>query len=149
MWRSMFDDRCRQATLARLRRLTPDSPRRWGRMTAPQMVAHLTDQMHHALEDCPVEARPGFLRWALVRYLAIHVMPWPRGRIQGPPEAFQTQPTSWDADVKGLEHLLERFVVRGPGAQWPDHALLGRMKGSDWGVFVYRHFDHHLRQFGV
>ncbi len=53
-------------------------------MTAAQVVAHLTDQMHHALEDVPVKARPGFLRWSVVRYLSIYVLPWPKGRIRGP-----------------------------------------------------------------
>jgi hypothetical protein len=149
IWRSMFDPTCREPMLTRLRSLKPDAARRWGRMSAAQMVAHLTDQMHHALGDCPVEARPGVLRWPPVRYASIYLVPWPKGRIRGPREAFVSQPTSWDADVGGLEALLARFVARGRGAEWPDHALFGRMSGRDWGVFVHKHFDHHLRQFGV
>jgi hypothetical protein len=65
---SMFDSDCREQMLARLHRLTPESQRRWGRMSAPQMIAHLSDQMRHALGDVPVAARPGILRWAPVRY---------------------------------------------------------------------------------
>jgi hypothetical protein len=118
-------------------------------MTAAQMVAHLTDQMRHALEDAPVKARPGLLRLPAVRYLSIYVVPWPKGRIRGPAEAFLTQPVSWEADIKALETLLERFVARGSNRPWPDHGLFGRMTGRDWGVFVHKHFDHHLRQFGV
>jgi hypothetical protein len=148
-WRSMFDPSCREVMRSRLRALRADAPRRWGRMTAPQMVAHLTDQMHHALEDTPVALRRGILRLAPVRYASIYLVPWPKGRIKGPPEAFVTQPTTWDADVAALEALLERFASRGPGERWPEHALLGRMSGADWGVFVHKHFDHHLRQFGA
>ena len=135
--------------LAPMRRLAPDAPRRWGRMSAPQMVAHLTDQMRHALGDAPVKARRGPLRWSAVRLASIYLLPWPKGRVRGPSEAFSTQPVSWPEDVAALEKLVERFVDRGPGASWPDHALFGRMTGSDWGVFVHKHFDHHLRQFGV
>ncbi len=149
IWRSAFDASCRQAILARLRSLKPDAERRWGRMTAAQMVGHLTDQMHHALGDCPVAARPGLLRWPAVRYASIYLVPWPKGRVRGPREAFVTQPTSWEADVGGLEALLERFAARRPEDGWPDHALFGRMTGRDWGVFIYKHFDHHLRQFGA
>ncbi len=148
IWRSMFDDASRAAMLARLKRLDAAAPRRWGRMSAPQMVTHLTDQMHHALGDCPVQPRPGPLRWPPVRYASIYLLPWPKGRIEGPREAFATQPTHWDADVAALEALVDRFVARGPGGRWPDHALFGHMSGSDWGVFVHKHFDHHLRQFG-
>ncbi len=118
-------------------------------MTAPRMVAHLTDQLHHALGDSPTRPRPGLLRWAAVRWASIYLVPWPKGRIKGPPEAFTTQPTSWVADVEALEALLDRFVARSVAQPWPDHALFGRMSGADWGVFVHKHFDHHLRQFGV
>ncbi len=149
IWRSLFDDSCRQKMLARLRGLKPDAPRRWGRMTAPQMVAHLTDQMHHALRDCPVAPRRGVLRWPPVRFASIYLVPWPRGRVRGPAEAFRSQPTSWEADMAALEALVARFVAQGPASDWPDHALFGRMTGRDWGVFVHKHFDHHLRQFGA
>jgi len=149
IWRSMFDDFCRQEVLTRLRGLKPDAQARWGRMSAPQMVAHLTDQMHHALGDAPVEARPGKLRGPLVRYASIYLIPWPKGRIKGPPEAFVTQPVSWQADVSELEGLLGRLATRGSEGDWPDHALFGHMSGRDWGVFIHKHFHHHLRQFGV
>ena len=148
-WRSMFDDSCRQAMLMRLRGLRPDTQARWGRMNAPQMVAHLTDQMHHALKDSPVAARPGVLRWPPVRFAAIYLLPWPKGRIKGPREAFLTQPTSWESDVGELEALLKRFDQSDPNGDWPDHALFGHMSGRDWGVFIHKHFDHHLRQFGA
>lgn len=147
-WRSMFDHTCREQMLARLRRLTPDSPRRWGRMTAPQMIAHLTDQMHHALGDSPVAARPGILRWRAVKYASIYILPWPKGRIKGPREAFVSEPTTWSADIAALEELIQRFVAHDQGGSWPEHALMGQMNGRDWGVFVHKHFDHHLRQFG-
>ena len=149
IWRSMFDDSCRRVMLARLLSLTPDSQRHWGRMSAPQMIAHLTDQMHHVLGDEAVAARPGPLRWPPVRLASIYLLPWPKGRIKGPPEAFVTQPKSWERDVRELEALLERFAARDLKNTWPDHALFGRMSARNWGVFVHKHFDHHLRQFGA
>jgi hypothetical protein len=144
----MFDNNCREQILVRLHRLTPESRGRWGRMTAPQMIVHLTDQMHHALGDAPVAARLGILRWAPVRYASIYLLPWPKGRIKGPREAFVTPPSTWAADIAVLEGLIQRFVDRGPDGCWPEHALMGRMSGRDWGVFVHKHLDHHFRQFG-
>jgi len=149
VWRSLFDDDCQRTIVARLRSLTPETPRRWGRMSAPQMVAHLSDQMRHALGDVPVKARPGPLRWTPVRLASIYLLPWPKGRIKGPAEAFVTQPTSWDRDMAELETLVDRFAARGPRETWLHHALFGRMSGRNWGVFAHKHFDHHLRQFGV
>jgi hypothetical protein len=145
----MFDLAVRKQLLGRLRRLTPDSPARWGRMTAPQMIAHLSDQMRHTLGDRPSQPRQGPLRWPVIRHLTIYWLPWPKGRVQGPPEAFISQPTTWSSDVAALERFVERLAARNPGDAWPEHALFGRMSRKDWGVFCCRHFDHHFRQFGV
>jgi hypothetical protein len=146
--RSLFTPECHAEVTARLRGLSPATPRRWGTMTAPQMVAHLTDQMRHALGD--VVPRPIFgpLRWPFVRFLSIYVVPWPKGRVKGPPDAFVSRPGEWQQDLETLNALLDRFVKRGPTSEWPPHALFGPMSGKDWGYFCYKHFDHHLRQFG-
>lgn len=145
---TVFDPVRREEMLSRLRGLTPETRPRWGRMSAPQMVAHLSDQMRHCLGEVPVAAYPGPLRWALVRKASIYWLPWPRGRIRGPSEAFVTAPGDWQADLDGLIELVERFGRRRRDQAWPDHALFGPMSGRDWGYFCYKHFDHHLRQFG-
>lgn len=113
------------------------------------MVAHLTDQMHHCLGDYPCTPVRSVLRLAPVRYLCIYWITWPKGRIQGPPDAFLRAPTSWEADLSGLRELVERFGARDPRGKWPEHALFGPMTGRDWGVFCHKHLDHHLSQFGA
>ncbi|MBI2422094.1 MAG: DUF1569 domain-containing protein [Candidatus Hydrogenedentes bacterium] len=135
--------------VARIRRLAPDQPRKWGTMSAPQMIAHLRDQMGHTLGDITPAPIVDFRRFSPVRYLAIYWVPWPRGRIQGPPEAFVTQPAHWEQDVEVLIALLGRFAARDVSLPWPDHAIFGTMSSRDWGVFCYKHFNHHLTQFGV
>jgi hypothetical protein len=148
MRKTFFNATDRQEVVERLRRLTPDSPRRWGRMTAPRMVAHLRDQMSHCLGDRPCTPVRSILRWAPLRHLSIYWMPWPKGLITGPPDAFLTPPSSWEPDLEELLVMVERFGTRDPERTWPDHAMFGRMRGVDWGYFCYKHFDHHLRQFG-
>lgn len=149
IWRSMFDDSCREKILNRIRSLNPQAKARWGKMDAPRMIAHLTDQMHHVLGDSAPRPRRGVLRWPPVRYASIYLAAWPKGRIKGPAEAFVTKPTSWEADVKELERLIGRFAARSQETDWPEHALFGPMSRRDWGVFCHKHFDYHLRQFGA
>lgn len=76
-------------------------------------------------------------------------LPWPKGRAKGPPEAFVTLPTTRDADLAQFEILIQRFVQQEDRTDWPEHALFGRMTRRSWCCFSYRHFDHHLRQFGA
>jgi hypothetical protein len=113
------------------------------------MVVHLIDQMRMTQPDARWTRMPGILRYPGIKHAVLYWLPWPRARIQGPPEAFVTKPTDWDADLATLEALVVEFLERGPGGRWPDHSYFGTMTGRQWGVFCYRHFDHHLRQFGV
>ena len=133
--RSLLNLDDRQALLTRFRSLRPETPARWGRMDAPRMLVHLTDQMHHTLGDVTARPRPGPLRWPIIRQLVMYWLPWPKGRVKGPSEAFV--------------ELIRRFVDREERMAWPDHALFGRMTKQIWGYFCHRHFGHHLRQFGA
>jgi hypothetical protein len=76
-------------------------------------------------------------------------LPWPKGRIHGPTELFLTPATTWKADLATFEALLNRFVSQTAEDDWPEHPFFGPMTHQSWGRFSYRHFDHHLRQFGA
>ena len=146
---SMFDASTRERFQRRIDRLSPDGERQWGRMSVNQMVCHLSDQLRLALGELPTRPRAGLLRLAPFRRFAIDYMPWPRGRIKGPREAFTTQPVAFQSDISSLRALLERFGSRGGQQEWPKHPLFGTMSGPLWARLTCKHFDHHLRQFGV
>lgn len=150
--RTLFDPACRASILDRLDHLEPDASARWGRMTAPKVVAHLGDQMRMTLGPAdwtPMPHNLGYLRYPLFKHAALYVLPWPRERIMGPPEAFVTPAADWDADMTTVKALIASFVARGHTGTWPAHSHFGPLNGRQWGMFCYRHFDHHLRQFGV
>lgn len=145
----LFETSTRDTVVRRLRSLTPDRQPQWGRMNAPQMVAHLSDQMRHCLGDVFCKPRRGLLRLSFIRYLSIYWIPWPKGLVKGPLEMFRSTPGVWADDVAELERLLERFAARSGEEEWPEQAMFGPMSRQDWGVFCYKHFDHHLRQFSA
>ena len=148
--RTLFDDACRTDVLARLRRVRLDARPTWGRMTAPQMVVHLADQMRMMLGNADLTRMPpAYLRWPVMKQLALYWLPWPKAQIQSPPEGFVTTPTDWDADIATVEALVVQFAARGPEGVWPVHSHFGRLNGRQWGVLCFRHLDHHLRQFGA
>ena len=145
----MFDSEVRTVFQGRIRDLRPEAHRRWGRMTAPQMVCHLSDQLRIALGQLPTRPVTGPLRYTPMKQLVIDVMPWPKGRIQGPPEAFTSSPVQWEQDIATLASLLDTFGARGGQRTWAPHPSFGRMSGPLWGRLTCRHFDHHLTQLGV
>jgi len=145
---SMFDVGTREKFRKRIGNLTPRSERRWGTMSSQRMICHLGDQIRLALGELDARPIPGAMHYAPMRWLALYVLPWPHG-FKGPPEAFTTQAGEWERDISALDSLLEQFAAHSHQREWPDHPVFGAMSGSVWAKFTCKHFDHHLRQFGV
>jgi hypothetical protein len=146
---SLFDAKARGAILDRISRLTPERAPLWGRFTAPEMVCHVSCSLRQGLGELPSDPPSGLLSHAPINWLVIHVVPWPKGKAQSPPEFLTTRPTAWQDDVTRLRELIRRFAERGPAAEWPPSRVFGRISGQSWGALQHRHLDHHLRQFGV
>lgn len=145
---SLFDPGARARILDRISRLTPDRKPSWGRFTASEMVCHVSSGLRNGLGE--LEAAPsGPLTIFPLNWLVIHVLPWPKGKGQSPPEFLATRPTTWTADVAALRDLVQRFGARGPRATWPASRVFGANSGRSWGVLQHKHLDYHLRQFGV
>ncbi|HEX9892785.1 MAG TPA: hypothetical protein VGA78_02630 [Gemmatimonadales bacterium] len=150
MPRSLRDPEGRRSILDRLAALTPEHPRTWGRMEPAQLLPHLAGGLRMALGERKAEGSPsGWLPAPVWRYLAIHVLPWPEGKIQSPPGAFNTPSLGWQRDREVVVELIERFAATPPEKLGGAHPTFGRMRALDWDVLQYRHLDHHLRQFGV
>jgi len=140
--------------LQRLQRLQVDTPRRWGRMTAPQMICHLTDSFRGIMGERPYTVPPPVIpRWRqrLVKFVALRMpIPWPHG-VRTRPDVDQerggTPPAVFAADVAALTGACERFAS-GTGARAP-HFLFGVLTQDEWARWGYRHMDHHFRQFGI
>lgn len=48
-----------------------------------------------------------------------------------------------------MKSMWQQFTARNQQQQWPEHPAFGKLSTKDWGVLVYRHIDHHFKQFGV
>jgi hypothetical protein len=141
--------------VGRARKLSPDARPRWGRLSARQMLCHVTDVARLVLGEIPTRPRDPagpprtrpFSRFPM-KHLFLYVLPWPHG-VRGPRDAFTTQPGDLEEDLKALETSLLRFKECEPKDVWPPHPLFGRMSTGDWDRLLYRHTNHHFRQFGV
>lgn len=147
--RTIFNDRERNALHRRIDRLGPGTRPRWGRMNAHQMVNHLIAAVESAFEPPPAEPARGPLAHFPINWLVINVLPWPKGKLQSPPELLARQPREWASDVTALHATLDRAAARGPDAEWPPTDVFGPISGRNWGALIRTHMDHHLRQFGV
>jgi hypothetical protein len=138
--------------IARLRRMTPDSHRRWGRMTPHQAICHLSDSFRSMMSATPISSIATPWSKTVIKWVALRApMKWPHG-VPTRPEVDQliggTKPVEFLRDRQQLEALVEQFAIRG-GDDFQPHPMFGRLTTDEWHRWAWRHMDHHLRQFGV
>jgi hypothetical protein len=55
-----------------------------------------------------------------------------------------------DAERQRLSTLVDRFSAGGPAqCTTHPHPFFGRLSLEQWAELMYKHIDHHLRQFGA
>ena len=129
--RTIADPAIRHDLVARLSRLTPDTPRRWGTLTSHEMLCHLGDATAMVLRErprvVPVDAQRRPLR-----------------------KALGTRPGDFDRDRARVVDGLERLAAASTDLPLePAHGFFGAMSTRDWQRWAWKHTEHHLRQFGV
>jgi hypothetical protein len=146
---TFWDAAARDEFCQRVARLKPDTPARWGKFNAAQMVAHLNDAMRMTCGDLPIPPRKTPLRYWPVRKLVIYVLPFPKGAPTAPELLARCASADLAAEQAEFRTLAERAAAKPSTDAWPAHPAFGPLTYADWGTLAYRHTDHHLRQFGV
>jgi hypothetical protein len=146
--KTMFDETLRNDILRRVDRVSSASQRQWGKMTAEEMLGHLVASAKMAVGELHCESKKLPIRYPPLRQLIVYWLPWPKSSPTAP-ELMVSEPGAIDDNKKELTRLLRVFADRAKEKQWPKHPAFGNLSRRGWGVLVWRHFDHHLRQFGV
>lgn len=146
--KSVWNDSDFRDLYSRIDRLRPDARAKWGKFTAPQMVCHLADALRMAQGVLPVKSKNLPLRYPGIKQLVIYHLPFPKGAPTAP-ELLVRQAAEWHGEVDDLKRELAAFQKRGPAGPFVPHPAFGKLTPRAWGVLVYRHTDHHLKQFGV
>jgi hypothetical protein len=135
----------------RIARLGPTSTRQWGKMTAPQAMAHCSVAIEWAVGDInPPRMFIGRLFGPIAK----------SGLLKDEKPMARNVPTAKSLKVaderdlskecQRLSALIDRFSTTGPqGCTKHPHTFFGPLTPEEWASLMYKHVDHHLRQFGV
>lgn len=146
--KTFWDANVRQELLQRLAQLKPDSQRRWGKMSCEQMLRHLNNAAQMVTGELPVARMRGPLGLWPLNKLVIYWLPWPQG-APAAPELIAFDTDAWEREKEMLLALAQQVAAREHATEWPAHPAFGPLSQKDWGRLMYRHLDHHFRQFGV
>ena len=139
--------------LDRLQHVRPDSARRWGRMSAHQMICHLSDSSRMAIGRRAVVPTGGVVHRTLVKWLALYLpITWRSGILTNAEinqECGGTKPADFSTDFADLGALVELMTTQPASLDGRVHPLFGKLTRAAWLRWAYLHMDHHLRQFGA
>jgi hypothetical protein len=150
MMKTLFDGQAPAEILQRLDKISPQSQRQWGKMEVAQMLAHCCNGIEMAMGKLnPKRVLIGKLIGGFFKSAYTNEKPF----SQGDPTSDELRVTDARDFVKEkdrLAALIREFASGGSSkATQHPHPFFGSLKQADWGRGMYKHLDHHFRQFGA
>lgn len=152
--KDLFDPILVEDTKQRILQMRPESERQWGSMEVAQTLAHCTSSFEMAMGVIHAKrARfPANLIGPLIKPLVFRDDKPIRRNSPSAPELFSADSTKCEfiSERSRLIAALENFASQGPtGCSRYPHPFFGPLHPQQWAILMYKHLDHHLRQFDV
>jgi hypothetical protein len=149
--KNLFDRTAASEIETRLERLRPDTAAQWGRMNVAQAMTHCRLGLEMAVGDLrPPRMLVGRLFGRLIKRLALGDEKPMRKNTPTVTGMQVADARELDVERQQLRAAIDRLVSVGrAGCTTHPHAFFGPLTPDEWGVLMYKHLDHHLRQFGV
>ncbi len=152
--KSLLEKQDLDSILDRLDRLQADSPRQWGTMMNPNhMLVHCASVMEMASGRInPPQSWLGKIIGQLVKGIFTNNMNLKRNVPTI--DEFRQNTTDNGHDFEEARARLRQEILdfhnKGRSGITPAlHPFFGKLKPEEWADGMYKHLDHHFRQFGV
>lgn len=148
--KNVFEPQTLEEIIHRINTLQPSGERHWGKMEVAQMMAHCSA----ALEVAAGQKFPP--RIFMGRILG----PFFKSVFSNDKPLKKNAPTdksflvidrrNFEKEKARLIDLVTHFSTGGPAncTKHP-HSFFGKLTAREWGSGMYKHLDHHLKQFGA
>jgi uncharacterized protein DUF1569 len=149
--KNLFEAATVKEVKERIARLRPDSERLWGKMKPAQAVAHCAAGLEWAVGDTvPPRMLLGRIIGRMVKPMLLRNEEPMRRNSPTVKSLVVDNERDLRTEQERLCGLIDRFAAAGPeGCTTHPHSFFGRLTPEEWATLMYKHLDHHLRQFGV
>jgi hypothetical protein len=137
--------------IARIEKLTPQTPALWGKMNAAQMLAHCNVSYEMAFENTH-KAPNGFVKLMLklfVKDLVVGDKPYKKNSQTAPAflikeaKDFEKEKARLIGYIKKTQELGENYF------EGKESLSFGKLSASQWNTMFQKHLEHHSSQFGI
>lgn len=148
--KSLFTPSDAKEILNRIDKIESTSQRQWGKMNVAQMLAHCANGLEMALGV--INPRRVFIGRLIGGFLkSVYTNEKPFSKDSPTSEEIKvTTPKDFAAEKIRLIELVKQFSEGGEsGCTQHPHPFFGKLTPSEWSIGMYKHIDHHFRQFGA
>ena len=148
--KNLFQRETLEEIVARIDHLQPASPRQWGKMDVGQMMAHCSAALDLASGRLN---RPRVLIGRLIgpffKSIYTNEKPFSQNSPTDPKLVVSDQ-RDFRREQDQLKLKVRQFHEAGEaGCTQHPHPFFGKFTPQQWSRGMYKHLDHHLRQFGA
>ena len=149
--KNLFDVALANQVKQRIHSLRIDSERQWGKMGPAQTIAHCASGLEMGLGEIkPPRALMGRLIGSAIKPKVVGNDEPLRRNSLTVGELIIRDDRDLDVERVRLCSLIDKFVSGGASVcTTHPHPFFGPLTPPEWAVLMYKHLDHHLRQFGV
>lgn len=147
----VFDQNNTEILIQRVHTLTEKSEAKWGKMDVVQMLAHCNESSKMALGTKKMKRMfiGRVLGKVILKKVLINDGPLKKNSPTVP-ELIITDKKEFKKEKDDFVQILAKFgTMNIEDFNEKIHPFFGKMTGKEWNVLMYKHFNHHLEQFGV
>ncbi|WP_026562709.1 DUF1569 domain-containing protein [Bacillus sp. J37] len=136
--------------LNRIDKLSPHSKPQWGKMDVAQMLAHCSAFQDIAMgHSFPARGWLGIVIGNFVKPIFYNDKPLTQN-MSTIPTILIIDEKEFETEKEKLKDKMITFQNNGPDkCTTHPHPFFGKLTSEQWGKGIYKHLDHHLKQFGV
>jgi hypothetical protein len=149
MGKSIFDAGVIDELMDRVSGLAAEDRAKWGKMNPTEMLSHCNKAIHKTL-SWDRKLRKATFKQHMVKWMALYIFPrFPKNVKTS--SAFETHGNVSNLEFENQKSMYKELLLK---LQHLDkslsapHPYFGPLTHQEWGLVIWKHLDHHLKQFG-
>lgn len=148
---SIYDPKTTDVVVERIEKLTNQTTPKWGKMSVSQMLAHCCVPYEQIFGE-KTERPPYLIRVMLKMFLKntlVNEVPYKQNARTAPAFIIADE-RDFEREKKRLIDYIVKVEKMGASAlEGKESNSVGILTAHEWSNMLYKHLDHHFRQFGV
>jgi hypothetical protein len=146
--KSIFEQETYTDTVRRVESLTTGTKALWGKMNASQMLAHCNEPIEGLIGKKIQPKEGNFLIRLFFKKLLYNDKPY-KQNLPTAKSFIMPDTKNFNFEKARLIQNIKDAHAKGMGGSWVPHPAFGQYTPEQNGMVVFKHLDHHLKQFGV